>query len=103
MNQVNELIKQKVAALVQKYLPDLLISVNEVKVSKDLSYAKVWISELKDVDFAVKECQKLAKEFQSELAKTIELRKVPKLHFVPDLTSTEVQKIENLLRKIKEK
>ena len=101
MPQVDELIKQLLSSLIQKKLPDDIISVTQVKVSKDLGYAKIWIAAVKDTNKAVKECQEKAKDFQKELSSKIEIRKIPHLHFVPDNTSEKVDRIEKLINQIK--
>lgn len=102
MPQVNELVKQYLSILILQHIPGKIISVTEVSVSKDLSYAKVWVSATEDVDAVVAQCQSNAALFQRELAGKLTLRRVPKLHFVADKSGESVDKIEGLLKKIKD-
>ena len=103
MDKINELIKQEVSVLILQIVPDEIISVTEVKVSKDLSYAKIWISSLKNTEDAVKKCQSEASGMQKELAGKIIMRRVPKLHFVADFSSMKAAHIENIIKDINKK
>lgn len=101
MPKINELIKQYVSVSIQRTFMDEIISVTKVEVSRDLSYAKIWIAAFADPDGAVKRCQSFAKDFQRELAGKLEIRKTPKLHFVVDRTGENVDLIEKLIKEIK--
>lgn len=102
MDEINELIRKELALLIQRNFPDFLVSVTQVKVSKDLSYAKVWISSLTDPEKVVRQLQKEAGSFRKTMAGKVILRRVPSLHFVADLTGVEANKIDRLLQDIKD-
>lgn len=102
MEKIDELVKNEISSILRVTFPDEFISVTQVHVSKDLSFAKVWVSSIKDIDETVKRCKKINKQVKDELAHKIELRKVPNLYFVPDKTEIEASKIEKLIKESKE-
>lgn len=80
------------------------ITISEVKVTSDLSYAKVYVSFLgkQERNDAGLKVLKRAKGFlKSELAKRMKLRKIPDLIFVQDKSLENAKKIENILDKVK--
>lgn len=101
IEKLNELIKQKLALEIQKYVPEAIVAVTAVDTSRDLGFAKVWISSNKDIDQTAEELQKDAKEIRKELASKIELRKIPFLKFYPDHTSERASHIEKVIKKAK--
>lgn len=103
MLQFDELIKREVSKELARIFPDEIISVTQVHVSKDLSFAKVWISSYRNLDELVKHCKKVAPEIRKSLAKNVVARRVPSLYFVADKTEEKAGQIEKLLSKIKEK
>ncbi len=88
MNRIGDLLKQELALLIQNELRDPrlgMISVMDVNVAKDLAHANVYITVLgAEVDPAVETLNKAAGLLRSLLAKNLNLRATPKLHFVYD-------------------
>lgn len=80
------------------------VTVTEVKVSEDMSYAKIFVS-LYGSEESKKETWDALKKslgyFRSEIAKRIRLRYTPELQFVKDETQAYAAHIEELLEKIK--
>ncbi len=101
MDKIDELIKNELSLEVRKLFPDLFISVTQVRVSKDLSYAKVWVSALDQTKEASDLCRKESKEIRKSLSGRVELRRIPKFHFVPDYTEEEASKIDKLIEETK--
>lgn len=101
MEKVDNLVKQALSKIIFSMIPEEVISVTQVQVTKDLNFAKVWISSLEDIDRATQKCIRLTPEIRKELAANVSLRKTPKLHFVPDKTEEEAQKIEKIILEIK--
>lgn len=101
MDKINELVKNEISSEVRRLFPDMIISVTQADVSKDLSHAKIWVSALDRTEEAAKECQKEVFQIRKTLAKKADLRKTPEIHFVPDFTSEEASKIDKLIEKTK--
>lgn len=102
MEKIDELVKNELSREVRELFPDYIISITQVHVTKDLSFAKIWVSALDKTEEAAKLCQKESKEIRKNLAGRVELRKFPELHFVPDFTGEEASKIDKLIEQIKE-
>ncbi|MDR3247079.1 MAG: 30S ribosome-binding factor RbfA [Prevotellaceae bacterium] len=105
----------KVARQIQKDLGEIfqlrgmaayhgaLITVSEVRISSDLSIAKVFLSifpSAKSTDVIAKVEQE-TKSVRAELGKKVrqQLRIVPELHFFIDETLDKLEHIDNLLNK----
>ena len=100
---------QRVADLIQQALAPMLlqefalVTVTSVTISRDLSYAKVYVSVLVDEPDKIKgtidALNQSAKAFRFQLAKIVKLRIVPELRFVYDESTAYGFKIRNLLNK----
>jgi ribosome-binding factor A len=101
MEQIDSLIHRELAFEIRGYFPDDIITITQVHVTKDLSYAKVWITSPISSEKALKKCQKIAPELRKHLAKKIVARKVPSLHFVIDETFERASRINELIGEIK--
>lgn len=101
MRKFNELIRKQLSLIMNDILPESFISVTAVHVSKDKSFAKIWISSASQIETNLKRLQNLEPMIKTRLAKEIVARKIPKLHFVADRTEEEAQKIEKLISSIK--
>ncbi len=83
--------------------PDLhgvSITVGEVRASPDLKHMTVFVAPLASGDArAIAAALTRASGFlRGKLAKVIELRHIPELHFEPDLSYEEARHIDELLR-----
>lgn len=79
------------------------ITISEVKVTSDLSYAKVYVSFLgkqKRNEEGLKTLEKAKGFLRSELAKRIDLRKMPELQFILDKSLENGRRIEAIIDKI---
>lgn len=101
MDKIDELVKRDIAHILQRLFPDFIITVTQVKVSKDLAFSKIWISSTRDDQELLKLCKHEAKEIRKELAKKVVLRRVPYLQFVLDNTAKEAENIEKLIKETK--
>lgn len=81
------------------------ITITGCKVSRDLSYAKVYFTSLNNMDKKrlVKEVNEASSFIRGELAQRIELRHTPILEFVYDESIEYAQNIENIIKDIKKK
>lgn len=101
MQKFDELILRELSLLVRAEFPERIFSITQVHVSKDLSFAKVWVSSVDDVEQLVKHFQDRAHRFRRDLAHNVIARRVPSLYFTADKTEEKASHIENLLRDIK--
>ncbi|HOB64698.1 MAG TPA: 30S ribosome-binding factor RbfA [Clostridia bacterium] len=82
-------------------IADAMITVTGVKTTKDLKYAKVFVSIMaEDKKSALKLLQSMAGFLRSELSARIRARTVPELTFALDESFEYGQKIEKILRDI---
>lgn len=98
MHKFDEVILRELSRIMLEYFPDIIVSVTQVHTSKDMSFAKVWLSSVDDVDLVVEKSQKKAGEFRSILANNVTARKVPRLYFVADKTEDKAAELENLIK-----
>ena len=77
------------------------LSVTKGNVSKDLSYADVYVSDIrgKNIERGVEGLQSAAGFIQSQLGATMHIRKIPKLRFHAD---TSIGDSFDLIKKIEE-
>jgi len=95
--RVGNLIQEKIGSLiVEKRIKDPrvnpFLSVSAVRVSKDLSWADVYISTFKhgtNLSKGVEGLQSAAGFIQSQLAKEMRIRQTPRLRFHEDLSIQE--------------
>lgn len=109
--RINEEVRKEISSLIQYEVKDprltAMVSVTDVKVTKDLKYAKVYLSlfakneEEKEESFqAVKNASGFMRR---ELGRRINLRYTPELIFEIDNSIDRGMHIDSLLHKIKEK
>ncbi|MEG0284212.1 MAG: 30S ribosome-binding factor RbfA [Erysipelotrichales bacterium] len=82
------------------------VTITDVRVTNDLSQAKVYVNFLgsEDRESAGLKALERSKGFlRSELAKKLTMRKVPELIFVIDDSLAKGNRIEELLKEIKDK
>ncbi|HKM10575.1 MAG: 30S ribosome-binding factor RbfA [Bacilli bacterium] len=105
---------ERIAAVIRKNIADIIqfelhnpklgfVTIPEVKVSKDISYAKVYVSFIKPEE--VKEGMETLEHskgfIRSSLAKKMDTRRIPSLIFVLDEGFQREEKISELLEKSK--
>jgi len=101
MQKFDELILRELSTLLQMRFPDQIFSLTQVHVSKDLSFAKVWVSTIKNHKELVHQFSQVAAELRKDLSKKVVARRVPNLYFVADLTEEKAESIDRLLNEIK--
>jgi ribosome-binding factor A len=100
-------VKRETADILQNFLKDPkigFITVTDCEITNDLRYAKIFYSVLGDegeVDEAGKALARSAGVIQSELAKRLNIRKVPLISFHLDTSAEYGAKMEKLFKKIK--
>jgi len=95
-DRVSQEVKKAVALILQKEFnePKLgMITVSDVEVSRDLAYAKVFVTFLFDeqekIDYGMETLKEAAGYIRSLLGKAVKLRVTPELTFVYDKTLTD--------------
>jgi ribosome-binding factor A len=76
------------------------ITVTEVRMSIDLKHAFIFVIPLggKNIEDIVAALTKIAPFLRSHISKSLNLRNVPILHFEPDRSYDEAEKIDKLLK-----
>lgn len=105
--RVAQQIQKEVAQIIQRELKDPrigMVTISEVEMSRDLSYAKIFISALlqeeEKAQQSVKQLNKLAPLVRSMLAKQMrKMRIVPNLKFVLDTSLSEGIRMSELVDK----
>ena len=97
-NRIGEEIKKELVLLIRNGIKDprvdSLISITDVEVTRDLSYATVYISRYGS------ETERNDGFMRSELSKRLKLRTVPELIFKLDDSLKKRKKIETILQQI---
>jgi ribosome-binding factor A len=101
-NQVGDQIRGEIAQIIQRELrdPDIgFVTITEVEVSTDFSFARVFVSTLKEEerDASIEALQRAAGKIRHMLGKRLRLRNIPELEFRADLTAEHADQINRLL------
>ena len=104
--------QERIAAIIRKNIAEIIqfqirdpklgfVSIPEVRVSKDFSYATVYVSFINDEEVVPSlEVLNKAKGFiRSELAQKLDIRRVPEIRFVVDEGYKREARITELLNK----
>jgi ribosome-binding factor A len=106
--RIGQLIQEKISSLIlERRIKDPrvsgFLSITRVTVSKDLSYADVYVSNIRvdaNIEKGVTGLQSAAGFIQSQIGQVMRIRKTPKLRFHEDLSIREgfdlIKKIEAL-------
>ena len=80
------------------------VTITDVKVSNDLSYAKVYFTVLNEskIDVTSKALKEASGFIRHELRDRVDIRQIPELEFVYDESIKNAQKIENIIDKLHE-
>jgi ribosome-binding factor A len=105
--RVADFIRDEIAQIIQREMRDPrvgMVSVNEVRVSRDLSYADVYVSSIEADTEAAKQAlvevlNHAAGYFRSELAKRHKMRTTPKPRFHYDELMERGLRLEALIEK----
>jgi ribosome-binding factor A len=105
---VGEEIAHEINAMLAGELKDPRLEVSvvasEVRVQPDMKHARVFISVKgtnKEQGDAIKALEHASGFIRRELVARLQLRRVPELHFILDLSQDHVERIERLLKEMK--
>lgn len=109
LERVAELIKAELGDIIDKQVTDPqippMVTVHSVKVSKDLRSAQVFVTFLNDDDetaiqTAISKLNHAAGFIRAELARRVELRYMPALHFHYNPSTRYAANLEQIFHKI---
>ncbi|WP_444929819.1 30S ribosome-binding factor RbfA [Microbulbifer sp. SSSA002] len=106
-DRVADAMRRELAQLIQKEVRDPrlgMINVNDVEVSRDLATAKVFVTlvgedDREKIDASMSVLNKAAGFLRTQLARSIQMRSIPRLHFRYDETSVRGQALSALIDK----
>lgn len=103
-DRIGDAIQRFLAQIIPQELRDPrigLVNINDVRVSRDLAYAKVYVTFVGSDESTslegVEALNKAAGYLRSFLAKELTSRSVPRLQFIYDKTAIEGQELSSLI------
>jgi len=105
--RVGAMIREALGNQFQRHMPDFLdgmITVVSVKMSPDLSIAKVYVSIYRsatDPEILIKRLNTHMPEIRKRLAADVSMRSIPELRFYRDDTLDAVDRINELLKSVR--
>lgn len=104
-DRVAQELQKEIAVILQREIKDPrigMVTVSEVEVSRDLAYAKVFVTFLFDnnqenIHQAMQGLEKAAPYVRSLVGKAMRLRIVPEIRFIYDNTLVEAMRMSNLV------
>jgi len=105
IDRINELIRETLAEIVARELempPGVFVTVVKVDTSRDLRYARVFVSIFPEKKFGrmLELLEKKIYLIQGMLNKKLHMKPLPRIEFAADKTEAEADKIEKLLTEI---
>lgn len=99
IEQISYIVSNKV-----KHQDVNFVTITDVKVSNDLSYAKVYFTVLDDSkkDATSKALKEASGFIRHELRERVDIRQIPELTFVYDESIDNAKKIEDIIDKLHE-
>lgn len=107
-DRVAQELKKEVAVILQREVKDPrigMVTVSDVEVSRDLAYAKIFITFLFDndqeaINQGMKGLEKASPYIRSLVGKAMRLRIVPELRFIYDESLVEGMRMSNLVSNV---
>ena len=107
-DRVAQELKKEVAVILQREVKDPrigMVTVSDVEVSRDLAYAKIFVTFLFDndqeaINQGMKGLEKAAPYIRTLLGKTMRLRIVPEIRFIYDESLVEGMRMSNLVSNV---
>ena len=107
-DRVSQELKKEVAVILQREVKDSrigMVTVSDVEVSRDLAYAKIFVTFLFDndqeaINQGMKGLEKASPYIRSLVGKAMRLRIVPELRFIYDESLVEGMRMSNLVSNV---
>lgn len=108
IEKINSLIKVELAKIIQRadiFPPGVMVTVMNVKTSIDIKHATVSVDAIPQamIGQVLKILGKNIYHLQQELNRKIIMRYVPKIRFIHDQGQAQAERIESILKEIKNK
>ena len=104
MERLNNAFMEKISEILHDEVKDKdvkFVTITEVRITNDLSFAKVYFTSLEDDKKKITDALNKASGFiRSSLCEKIEIRKMPEIHFVYDESVEYGKKIDDIIERI---
>ena len=103
VEKLNSLIQQLIGMIIMPYLKSTsgLTTVSKVQCSRDLKWAKVWITVLNgDDDAVLNTLHNNLYDIQGELNRQLDMKVVPRITFYLDTTTRHADHISHIFQEI---
>ena len=106
LEKINDLIRDTIAQIIVKHLSlkkDVFVSVTNVDTSKDLRYARVFVSvfPVEHKDYIEKTFARETYHIQGILNKTLRMKPLPRLEFIIDETQQKLGELDEIFEQIR--
>lgn len=109
VDRFSQQLQREVAMILQREIKDprvVMPTVSDAEVSRDLAYAKVFVTFLQDDEDAVKEALEVLNDasgyIRSLLGKRLKARITPNLKFVHDRSTVDGMRMSALVKQVRE-
>lgn len=104
LDRLNNSFIEKISEIIHEQVKDKdveFVTITDVKITNDLSFAKIYFTTLDDNrDKVTKALNKASGFIRSVMCDKIQIRKMPELHFVYDESIEYGNKIENIIERL---
>lgn len=104
LDRLNNSFMEKISEIIHEDVKDKdvdLVTITDVKITNDLSFAKIYFTTLDtDRDKVTRALNKASGFIRSAMCDKIQIRKMPELHFVYDESIEYGNKIENIIERL---
>lgn len=105
IERLNNTFAKKISEILHDEVKDKnvkFVTITEVRITNDLSFAKVYFTSLEEDRKEVTDALNKASGFiRSSLCDKVKIRKMPEIHFVYDESVDYGKKIDNIIEEIK--
>jgi ribosome-binding factor A len=104
IDRLNNTFAREISKIIHDEIKDKdigFVTITEVRITNDLSFAKVYITTLdNDRDKVLKALNKASGFIRSLLCDRVDVRKMPEIHFIYDESIEYGKKIEDIIERI---
>lgn len=107
LERLSHIFIEEISKILQTEVKDeqlKFVTITDVKISNDLSHAKVYFTILNEEKGkeVTNSLMKASGFIRTKLCNNVEIRKMPELHFIYDESIDYANQIENIIEKLKE-